>query len=141
MQHRNTKRLRLKQDEFDLIQNYRRIKEESIAAGINPDDVKHGWLKTDKSSLFFKNPNFKTEEKNKFAEDLIKELEQYSPKYPTIKRSKSKDGHLLVLDPADIHVGKLCSILETGKEYNQQIAVRQVKEGVQGILDKSSGLI
>ena len=100
MENRNTKRLRLKQDEFDLIQNYRRIKEESIAAGINPDDVKHGWLKTDKSSLFFKNPNFKTEEKNKFAEDLIKELEQYSPKYPTIKRSKSKDGHLLVLDPS-----------------------------------------
>ena len=88
--------------------------------------VKHGWLKTDKSSLFFKNPNFKTEAKNKFAEDLIKELQEYSPKYPTIKRSKSKDGHLLVLDPADIHVGKLCSILETGKEYNQQIAVRQV---------------
>jgi len=139
MQHRNTTRLRLKEDELDLIQKYRRIKEESIAAGINPDDVKHGWLKTDKSSLFFKNPNFKTEEKNKFAKNLIEELKQYSPKYPTIKRSKSADGHLLVLDPADIHVGKLCSILETGKEYNQQIAVRQVKEGVQGILDKSSG--
>ena len=115
MENRNARRLRLKQDEFDLIQNYRRIKEESIAAGVNPDDVKHGWLKTDNSSLFFKNPNFKTEAKNKFAEDLIKELEQYSPNYPTIKRSKSEDGHLLVLDPADIHVGKLCSILETGK--------------------------
>ena len=39
MQHRNTTRLRLKDDELDLIQKYRRIKEESIAAGINPDDV------------------------------------------------------------------------------------------------------
>ena len=72
---RGNKRLRLKKDELDLIENYRRIKEESIAAGVNPDDVKHGWLKTDNSSLFFKNPNFKTEAKNKFAEDLIKELD------------------------------------------------------------------
>lgn len=134
-----TTRLRLKEDELDLINKYRRIKEESIAAGINPDDVKHGWLKTEKSSLFFKNPNFKTEEKNKFAKELIKELKEFSPKYPKIKRTKSKDGHLLVIDPADIHVGKLCSILETGVEYNSQIAVKQVKEGVQGILDKSSG--
>ena len=72
MENRNARRLRLKKDEFDLIQKYRRIKEESIAAGINPDDVKHGWIKTDKSSLFFKTPNFKPEEKNKFAKDLIK---------------------------------------------------------------------
>ena len=41
MENRNARRLRLKKDEFDLIQKYRRIKEESIAAGINPDDVKH----------------------------------------------------------------------------------------------------
>ena len=134
-----TTRLRLKDDELELINKYRRIKEESKAAGINPDDVKHGWLKTDKSSLFFKNPNFKTEEKNEFAKKLIEDLQQFSPKYPEIKRTKSEDGHLLVIDPADIHIGKLCSILETGKEYNCQIAVKQVKEGAQGILDKSSG--
>jgi hypothetical protein len=33
---RGNKRLRLKKDELDLIQKYRRIKEESIAAGVNP---------------------------------------------------------------------------------------------------------
>jgi len=138
-ENRETTRLRLKGDELDLVLKYRRIKEESIEAGINPDDVKHGWLKTDKSSLFFKNPNFKTEEKNEFAKKLIKDLKEFSPKYPTIKRTKSKDGHLLVIDPADVHIGKLCSAFEIGEEYNTNIAVQRVKEGVQGILDKSSG--
>ena len=139
MQHRNTKRLRLKDDEFDLIQKYRRIKEESIAAGINPDDVKHGWLKTDKSSLFFKNPNFQTEEKNKFAEDLIKELEQYSPTYPTIKRTKSNDGHLLVIDIADLHINKYAEAHLTGADYNSKIAVDRAIAGTKGLIQKASG--
>ena len=139
MQNRNTTRLRLKDDEFDLIQKYRRIKEESIAAGINPDDVKHGWLKTDKSSLFFKNPNFKTEEKNKFAEDLIKELEQYSPNYPTIKHKKSKDGHLLVIDIADLHINKYAEAHLTGADYNSKIAVNRAIEGTKGLIQKASG--
>ncbi len=139
MQNRNTTRLRLKDDEFDLIQKYRRIKEESIAAGINPDDVKHGWLKTDKSSLFFKNPNFKTEEKNKFAEDLIKELEQYSPKYPTIKHKKSNNGHLLVIDIADLHINKYAEAHLTGADYNSKIAVNRAIAGTKGLIQKASG--
>jgi len=138
-ENRNTKRLRLKDDEFEVIQNYRRIKEESKAAGINPDDVKHGWLKTKEASLFFKNPGFKQIEKTAFAKDLIKSVKEHAPKYPKIKRNKVKDGHLLVIDPADVHIGKLCSALETGEEYNSNIAIQRVREGVQGILDKSSG--
>jgi hypothetical protein len=43
------------------------------------------------------------------------------------------------LDPADIHIGKLASSFETGEEYNNQIAVQRVKEGVKGILDKTAG--
>jgi hypothetical protein len=46
---------------------------------------------------------------------------------------------LLVVDPADIHIGKLCEAFETGEDYNNQIAVKRVKDGVQGILDKCTG--
>ena len=49
------------------------------------------------------------------------------------------DACLLVVDPADIHIGKLASSFETGEDYNNQIAVNRVKEGVDGILRKSSG--
>jgi hypothetical protein len=69
---------------------------------------------------------------------LLEDLKLYAPKYNTYKRSDVRNGHLLVLDPADIHIGKLCSAFETGEEYNNQIAVKRVLEGVNGILDKSS---
>jgi hypothetical protein len=136
---RNTTRQRIHDDEIEVINQYRRIHNEAIDNGLNPNDVKHGWIKNDKSSLFFKNPAFKTEDKNNFKNELISDLKKYSPKFPTIKRVKSKDGHLLVIDPADIHIGKLAMAMETGEDYNSQIAVQRVIEGVQGILDKASG--
>ena len=76
---------RLKADEAEIIDEYRRIKEESIAAGINPDNIKHGWIKSKKASLFFKNPHYQKEEYDKFKEELIKELAEYSPVFSKIK--------------------------------------------------------
>jgi len=134
-----SKRLRLKDDELDIVQEFRRLKDESVAQGIPINDIKHGWLKSKNSSLFFKNPNFRSEEKNKFLDDLINDLKEYSPQFTKIERVKSKESNLLVIDPADIHIGKLCEAFETGETYNSQIAVKRVKEGVKGILDKSSG--
>jgi hypothetical protein len=136
------KRLRLKDDELEIIQEFRRIKDESIKQGIPIEDVKHGWIKSDRSSLFFKNPKFKdqtTQQFQKLKESLISQFKDYAPNYPTQKRTKSKDGHLLVISPTDIHIGKLCSSFETGEDYNQQIAVKRVKDGVNGILQESSG--
>lgn len=79
------------------------------------------------------------DESEELRAKLLADLKDYSPVYPTIKRDKSKDGHCLVVDPADIHIGKLATAFETGVDYNSQIAVKRVKDGVQGILDKSSG--
>jgi hypothetical protein len=70
---------------------------------------------------------------------FLEEMSKYSPSYPVLKRTKSKDSHLLVIDPADIHVGKLCKAFESGEDYDSQIAVKRVKEGIQGLLDKSAG--
>lgn len=135
-------RVRLKEDELNLVNEYRRLKDEANKQGVRIEDVKHGWLKSDKSSLFFKNPDYK-DEAQKEAENLrnalLKEFSNLSPRYNRVKRKKSKDGHLLVISPADVHIGKLCTAFETGEDYNQQIAVKRVKEGVQGILNESSG--
>jgi hypothetical protein len=136
-------RPRITREEFDVVNQYRAIKKATDAADINDEDVKHGWLKTKSASLFFKNPNFKNEQEAKLhsiKESILDELREYSPKYPTITRTPSKEGHLLVIDPADIHIGKLCESFEVGEDYNTQIAVKRVREGVQGLLDKSSGV-
>lgn len=71
--------------------------------------------------------------------ELIDEMKAYSPKYPKISRSNDKDSHLLVIDPADVHIGKLCRAFETGEEYNSEIAVQRVRDGVKGILSKARG--
>lgn len=71
--------------------------------------------------------------------ELVEEIRKYAPKYPNLYYPKQNDGHLLVMDPADIHIGKLCSAFETGDEYNTNIAVQRVKDGIAGILNKANG--
>jgi hypothetical protein len=138
----NSARFRLKQDEIDILMQYRGIKEATDEAGVDDKDVKHGWLKTKDASLFFKNPNFKVEELNeiqRIKDECINEVKKYAPKYHAIETIKSEDTHLLVIDIADLHIGKLATAFETGEDYNSQIAVKRAKDGLQGILNKAKG--
>ena len=70
-------------------------------------------------------------------ENVNKFIEGYSPDYEKIKRKKG--NHLLVINPADIHIGKYASALETGEEYDCETAVMRVLEGVQGLIKKAEG--
>lgn len=74
-----------------------------------------------------------------FKNDLISEISKWSPKYPKINRNPISDPHCMIFDPADIHIGKLCSSFETGEDYNSQIAVQRVMDGMHGIIQKSNG--
>lgn len=64
-------------------------------------------------------------------------IESHAPKYTKIKRKKS--DNLLVINPADIHIGKYANPSETGEGYNTDIARKRVLEGVQGLLEQSKG--
>ena len=104
------------------------------------EDVKHGWVKDKKSSLFFKNPSFKTEEDKgyiKLKDEILSWVKESSPEIK--KTEKRKGSHLLVIDPADVHIGKLCTAFESGEDYNSQIAVQRVFEGVDGIINNCKG--
>lgn len=108
-------------------------------------DVKNSpmlWLKTKDESVRVTNPYYVTPlEKTYFdlKETILSDLKKFKPKFDKIHREKSKDAHLLVIDPADVHIGKLASSFETGEKYNNQIAVKRVLDGVDGILQKSNG--
>jgi hypothetical protein len=112
------------------------LKAECEAKGIPIEDVKHYWYKSEEFSMFVKGQKVTLWD---VKEQLVLEMKEYSPKYPTIRYPKITDGHLLVIDPADIHIGKLCKAFETGDEYNHQMAVERVKEGVNGIVQKAQG--
>ena len=106
--------------------------------GINFDNVGIAWNKDKKWSIQFRpsktGPTFE-----EMLQDHIDEVKNHTFEYEKIKRPDYNFPCLLVIDPADIHVGKLASSFETGEDYNTQIAVKRVNEGVNGILHKSSG--
>ena len=111
---------------------------ECDAVGIPFESVKHGWYKGKHWSLAFKKEDETVDFEN-MLKDHIKQVEEHSFKYQPIQREINPTGNLLVIDPADIHIGKLASSFETGEEYNNQIAVQRVLEGVDGILSKAAG--
>ncbi|MCT4135012.1 hypothetical protein HZP67_09770 [Elizabethkingia anophelis] len=135
-------RYSLNKDQFEKIELYRSTKAIKVQAqniGIDSNDVKHGWFKNDEVSFFFTNPSYKSKYREDFEKKLIELISSRSPKYPDIKRKRQKKSNLLIINPADVHIGKLASAFETGDEYSSEIAINRVHEGVDGIIDKSIG--
>jgi len=111
--------------------------DEAVDNGISPNKINHGWYKGEHFSLHFKEDNDGA--KDDFAKDIVEQLKDYSPNFPKIKRNKSKDGHLLVIDIADLHINKYADTFLTGAEYNSQIAVERALKGTEGLIQKASG--
>lgn len=105
--------------------------------GIPVNQVGHYWYKGKHISIHARTEDQKTYED--LRDEIIKEMEQHVPEYPKIYYTPQENPHLLVIDPADVHIGKLCSAFETGEDYDCEIAVNRVREGVEGILRKASG--
>ena len=135
-------RVRIPLEEFDLLQEYRRIKDEAIKEGLDPTTVKHGWVKSDKTSLFVHNPFFKGEDERKLdlvKKDILEWVKTSSKPFKAPKKRSYKNGKLLIVNPADVHIGKLCTAFESGSDYNSEIAVQRVLSGVEGILENAKG--
>lgn len=132
--------MRLHPEEANLVHEFRAKRHEALSqecdsVGIPLEKVNYYWYKGQNFSI-----NVSGEDDNikELMSSFIEQIKTYSPKYQKIKYSQSKDAHLLVIDPADIHIGKLCKMIETGEDYNHDIAVERVKSGVYGILEKCS---
>lgn len=143
------RRLRLSQEEEELIYQNRAAPLENINGntaldlhikerGISKDDivsVKH-WQSASGEYRFSIVTKDNIDRKKIFdgVQNLIKD---YSPKYPKIVHKKGEC--LLVINPADIHIGKYAAAKETGEAYNSEIAVKRVLEGILGLIDKAKG--
>ena len=141
---RSQARYYITEEQKTLIENLRSkgVVDSCKMLEVDPTTVKHLWKKTKEESLFVKNPLFISQNEKTYLDlrdEILADLQKYTPKFTKIKRSKHKEGHLLVIDPADIHIGKLADSFETGEDYNNQIAVKRVLDGVKGILNKSQG--
>ena len=70
-------------------------------------------------------------------DNVLKLIEDNAPKYPKIKHIEGE--HLLVINPADIHIGKYSNKEETGEDYNMDLAIERVLLGVSGLINKAKG--
>lgn len=122
--------------DYSHLLSHEALEEECEKVGLPAGAVSNYWYKGEHFSVHVKGQGVDLEQ---VRNEMINDMKEYSPLYPKIVYNKHTDGHLLVIDPADIHVGKLASSFETGETYNKQIAVQRVREGVQGILDKVQG--
>jgi hypothetical protein len=133
-------RYRLTEEEERVLFNFREqknlLEQEARQVGIDPEEIKHYWYKSKVFSMFVK-PKVNSKTIEDLKEHLIKDIKTYKIKYPTIKRLKLKDNHCLVIDPADIHIGKLASDYETGDGYDNTTAVKRVHEGIDKILERT----
>ena len=101
------------------------------------------WYKPDKHlSVLLKNPKNGLENNldlNTVREEFVKEISKFSPNFEKIIYNKSSGGHCLVIDIADLHIGKLATETGTGEEYSVETAISRAREGVKGILQKTAG--
>ena len=77
-------------------------------------------------------------EKQDILDGVSNLIETHSPYYKKVRRKKGCN-HLLVVNPADIHIGKYANDLETGSEYDVETACMRVIEGLEGLIAKSQG--
>ena len=72
----------------------------------------------------------------KFKQELIDEIKQFSPKVSKIKRPNNKSKNLLEIDIFDLHLGKLAWAEETGsRNYDIKIAVKRFKDSLKWLVE------
>jgi hypothetical protein len=136
-------RPRITLEEFEIVAQYRAIKNQANNLGLDDKDVKHGWLKNKDASLFFKNPNFGNEfDVNKVDfEKLFTDV----PKIEVIKvKKKDYKGEFDKLVFTDVHVGMDASdkgrnMYET--EWNKTILFYRLTEMVNFTLAKQESKV
>lgn len=125
--------------------NYKKTEDTKIdetleKVNLKEEDWSIGWIKEDGISLLVKNPK---KEKGisleQIRKDFIEEMLKHAPNYSAPEIEKVADPHLLTIDIADLHLGKLATLSESGEEYNVNVAIERCREAVVDLVNKASG--
>lgn len=119
----------------------------AIDESMHRNNVKPGgnwkvaWIKDKVGvSTLVVNPDFKDAgvvDYNLIREEMIAEMSKLSPKVKAYKRKVVDDPHCLVLDIADLHIGKLATSGASNEEYNVKIAVDRAVKGSMSLINKA----
>lgn len=108
--------------------------------------VHSGWLKNqpddagESESIHFmlgKAPEDAARLFEELATEALDRIKEGAFKYPQLDRGPVQGNNLLVVDPADVHIGKLCVKSEVGVTYNSEIAVKRMVHGARALVRKA----
>lgn len=148
------RRLRLSKEEAELIYKHRATPLENIndnnaleihlkERGIDRKDVvsvKHWQSMSGELRFSIVTKEGSNTDGSNIFKQVYEMIEEYSPTYNIVSHKKDKrEPHLFIFNPADIHIGKYANELETGDGYDCETAVSRVLEGLEGLIEKSSG--
>jgi len=147
------KRLRLSKEEVEMVYENRAESTTNINGntaldihlserGIKKDDVvsvKHWQSASGEYRFSIVTKEDITANENDMLDKISDFIENHSPYYPSVKRENKDANHLLVINPADIHIGKYANGVETGDGYDVETACMRVLEGLQGLIYKAEG--
>ena len=118
------------------------------SAGLNGAEAKGGWIHNYDPSTGNKTGTTRwtapasQEETNQFLSTIrgaIDDLKNID--VPEYEIREQPDGQcLLIIDLADVHIGKLCVSTETGYTYSREVAVTRMIEGTRELIRKASGM-
>lgn len=111
--------------------------EESDKEGFVADDCAFMWVKTKRASYFVRRPGAVSYAE--MRDQIIEDMQKHAPDYSGTKEvAPAFNKHLLVVNPADVHIGKLCTEAETGFTYDHDIAINRLNDGTARLISKAS---
>ena len=123
-----------------IIENHPGLSSKASEVGLPVGDVKSYWYKGKNYSIQVKVPD----SDRISIDDMIEKFEYSLSKYHIDLNQYEGDSyeldgdHLLVIDPADVHIGKLSSKEETGEDYSHEMALARMTNGVLKIVSSAS---
>lgn len=134
MGRKRKKSIRVTEEEFKM---FRDIQKQCDKVDLPVNQVKHGWAKSKKASVFWKNPFYKDPQVLDYMDlrdSIIKLMDEHSPKYPKITRKHNYLDNMAFLSLADFHFNKLCEKSVSGDRYDLDEALQRLTDGVNNLL-------
>lgn len=105
----------------------------AVGTHLTPSGV---WIKTDGYSVYLRPESGPELDLRAVIQEEVAGLAgEFQDKLP--RRFETREGNLFVLDPADVHIGKLSVQSETGVRYDIDIATHRLVEGSRMLLERA----
>ncbi len=110
------------------------LQDECESVGLPSDKVSNYWYKGKHFSIHVSGQKKSFDE---IADLIIGEMKKHSPKGYKPARVGKSASNCMVINPADVHIGKLCSAWETSDGYDHNIARQRVLDGASCLIEKA----